>query len=75
MGRERWNSNSCVLLGFLGYEEGDKRDVLHPHPQPHICVRQLYFDEVDRPNMRVGGEYLLEDALERTKKAHHLHGV
>ena len=73
MGRERWNPTRCVSLGFLGDEEDDRRDVLHPHPQPHIGVRQVYLAEVDWPETRVGGKYLLEDVLERTPKAHCLH--
>ena len=40
----------CVAGVFLGDEEGDKEDVLHPHPQPHIGVRQVYPAEVDWPN-------------------------
>ena len=63
-----------MLLGFLGGKEGDGLDVLHPYPQPHVGARQLYLDEVDWPDMQVGGEYLLEDALERTTKAHCLDG-
>ena len=31
----------CVDGFFLGDEEGDRRDVLHPHPQPHVGVRQV----------------------------------
>ena len=74
MGRERWNTTSCVLLGFLGDEEGDRQDVLHPYPQPHICICQVYPAEVDWPKMQVSGEYLLENALERTTEAHFLDG-
>ena len=69
-----WDPTSCVSLGFfIVDEEGDRQDVLHPHPQPHVGVRQVYHAEVDWPNMRVGSEYLLEDALECTPEAHLLH--
>ena len=75
MGRGRWNPTNCMLLGiFLGNEEGDGRDVFHPHPQPHVGICQVYLAEVDWPKTRVGGEDLLEDALEHTPKAHCIHG-
>ena len=63
-----------MSLGFLGDEEGDGRDVLHPHPHPHIGVHQVYPAEVEWPETQVGGEYLLEDVLKRTTEAHCLDG-
>ena len=64
----------CVDGVFLWGEEGGGWDVLHPHPQPHVCVCQVYLNDLDWPKMPVSGEYLLEDAMERTPKAHRLHG-
>ena len=77
--RTPWGGRGGIPLDvccwvFLGYEEGDGRDIIYPHPQSHVGVRQLYLDEIDLPEMQVGGEYLLDDALERTTKAHCLHG-
>ena len=59
---------------FIGDEEGDERNVIHPHPHPYVGICQVYLAEVDWFKTRVGGEHLPEDALERTPKAHHLHG-
>ena len=39
----------CVAGGILGDDEGDRRDVLHPHPQPNVGVFQVYLAEVDWP--------------------------
>ena len=37
----------CVTGGILGDEEGDEQEVLHPHPQHHVGVCQVYLAEVD----------------------------
>ena len=74
MGRERWNPTRYLSLFFPGDEEVDGQDVLHPHPQLHVGVHQVYLAEVDCTETWVSGEYLLEDALERTTKVHRLHG-
>ena len=68
-------SHQLCVTGFLGDEEGDGRDVLYPYPQPHIGVLQVYPAELDWPETQVGGEYLPENALERTTEAHFLDGV
>ena len=51
---------------FLGDEEVNSQNVLNPHPQPHVGVHQVYISEVNCPKTWVSGDYLLEDALERT---------
>ena len=68
-------SHQLFIAGVLfGDEEGDGRDVLHPHPQPPVGVGQVYLAQVDWTNTRVGSEYLIKDVLERTPEAHRLHG-
>ena len=39
----------CVAGGLLGDEEGDGRDVLNLHPQPHVGVCQFYLAELNWP--------------------------
>ena len=73
--REVESHQLCVAGVLLGYKESDGRKVLHLHPQSNVGIRQVYLAKVDCQYTRIRGEYLLEDALERTPKAHCLHGV
>ena len=47
--REVESHQLCVSGVLLGDEEGDERDVLHHHPQPHVGICQVYLSEVDWP--------------------------
>ena len=75
MNSEASNHRQLCLGGvFLGDEEGDGQEILHPHPQPHVGVRQIYLSEVYWPETQVGGDYLLQNSLKCTPEAHRLHG-